>query len=94
MKFKTKNTLFYVTKYERHLIINYEHMINIGVDATLDLLLDHGFTTKMELTRFDDSVQNIVEFVQDLYIKENDGKSGIKFKYITDIEPGGDANYH
>lgn len=94
MKSKVLKPIFYLTKYERHLLMPYDEMVKIGVDATLDILLDHGFTTKMELTRVDDDVQNMVEFVQDLVIKEIDEYGKINFKHISDFEPSGEDTYH
>jgi len=71
----------------------YDHMIEIGPMEYLDILLDYGFTTKLELTRFEDEEQNIVEFVQDLELKEiEDGI--VKFKPITEFNPSGEDYSH
>lgn len=96
MNSKITKPRFFVTKYERHLIMSHEYMVNLGVEKILDILLDYGFTTKLELTRFDDDEQNIVEFVQDLDIGQErlENDDSIKFKSIYDVEPGGEDNYH
>ena len=94
MNSKVKKTIFYCCKYERHLLMPYDYMIELGVENTLDLLLDHGFTTKMELVRLDDEEKNIVEFVQDLHLNEDNENGGIKFKSYTDLTITGSDLYH
>jgi hypothetical protein len=71
----------------------YDYMISLGVEKTLDLLLDHGFTTKMELVRLDDEEKNLVEFVQDLHLNDSN-ETGIKFKSYSDLTITGEDIYH
>lgn len=61
---------FFISKYERHILINKEVIKNYTEVEMFDLLLDFGFRTKLELVRFEHD-QNLVEFSQDLDYGEN-----------------------
>ena len=80
-----KKPRFFVTTSERHLLMSMDYMYSLSPDAVLDLLLDFGFKTCLELVRFDDEEANIVEFVQDL---EEDNAS------TQDFETSSEKNYH
>lgn len=89
---KIKKPTYYLTEHERHLMMPYDYMLEIGIEAVLDILLDHGFTTVIQLTRLDDVEQNIVEFVQDLNIDEGDQGGGVKFMSFANAS--GKEDYH
>lgn len=93
MKRLKKPKLFF-SKFDRHLLMNYDEMIKIGADETLDILLDHGFSTNYELTRLDNVEQNLVEFVQILDLQNEVSSNEFKFKQYKDIEPSGEDEYH
>jgi hypothetical protein len=62
---------FFTSKYERHLLLSKNFVENKSLEEIFDILLDFGFKTRLDLSRFDHD-QNLVEFVQDLNIDNDD----------------------
>jgi len=76
---------FFISKYDRHILLPKAYVENNSDEEIFDLLLDFGFRTKLELFRFTDDDQNLVEFVQDLNIEGN---------FEQDFETSGADLYH